>query len=207
MDQMNRAKPRPSSRPGGFSLLEILLVIAILVMLAVVALPAIGPVLTGSNLNRAGITATDSILRARQEAVSRNREVQVLFYNFSTPTSAQGWRGLQVVRVEQSSTGRLIVPASRIVLLPEGSVISSNTALSPLLFADATLRGTTNLPAYGATSYAGFRFRPNGSLSSEINLTNNFLTLQAASASGNPPANYYTLQINPVTGKVTAYRP
>jgi len=204
---MNHADSRHSSRPGGFSLIEILLVIAILVMLAVVALPAIGPVLAGSNINRAGITATDSILRARQEAVSRNREVQVLFYNFSAPASAQGWRAVQVFRVEQSSTGRTIVPASRVTLLPEGSMISSNAALSPLLFADASLKGTTNLPSYGATSYAGFRFRPNGSLSSEINSTNNFLTLQAASARGNPPANYYTLQINPVTGKVTAYRP
>jgi uncharacterized protein (TIGR02596 family) len=206
MDKMSRPDPCEKSL-AAFSLVELLVVIAILAVLAAVAFPAVSSILAGSTINRAGITATDSILRARQEAVTRSREVQVLFYNFSTPASAQGWRGFQVFRVEQSATGRTIVPSSRITLLPEGAVISSNAALSPLLFADANLQGTTNLPAYGSASYAGFRFRPNGSVSSEINLTNNFLTLQGGSSSGNPPPNYYTLQINPVTGKITAYRP
>jgi hypothetical protein len=31
--------------------------------------------------------------------------------------------------------------------------------------------------------------------------------LQSATALGTPPKNYYTLQINPITGKVIVFRP
>lgn len=204
MDEMSV----PISKPGveGFTLLELLVVLTILVVLAVVTLPSMSSAMSGSNLSRAGVTASDTIQRARQEAVARSREVQVRFYKFSS-ADLQGWRGLQIFRIEQTASGRSMVAASRVTLFPEGTALSSNAALSPILFADPALQGTTNLGSYGATAYAGFRYRPTGELSGEVNATNNFLTLQNITASGNPPANYYTLQINPVTGKVTVFRP
>jgi len=204
MDEMNFPKARRG--PGGFTLLELLVVLAILLVLAAVTLPAINSAMSGTNLSRAGVTVADTVLRARQEAVARSREVQVRFYNFSS-AQAQGWRGIQIFRIEQTAAGRSTVAATRIAFLPEGTIISSNSALSPILFADPSLQGTTNLSGYGTTSYAGFRYRPTGELSGEVNATNNFLTLQNVTARGNPPANYYTLQINPVTGKVTVFRP
>ncbi len=35
----------------------------------------------------------------------------------------------------------------------------------------------------------------------------NWMTVQAATDTASPPQNYYTLQINPITGKVLTYRP
>jgi hypothetical protein len=89
--------------------------------------------------------------------------------------------------------------------IPEGVVISSNTTVSPMLAVAST--GSTNLPGYGNVQFASFRFRPNGSMESGFSSTNNSLTLQNANAVGDPPPNYYTIQVNPLTGKITVYRP
>jgi len=48
------------------------------------------------------------------------------------------------------------------------------------------------------------RFHPNGRLAGQIHNSNNFLTLQLRE--GNR-SNFFTLQINPVTGRVTTFRP
>ncbi len=48
------------------------------------------------------------------------------------------------------------------------------------------------------------RFRPNGRLAGQLNNSNNFLTLQLRNGS---PSNYFSLQINPVTGRVATFRP
>ncbi len=155
-----------------------------------------------------GCTTNPSVidLLARQEAVSKNREVEVRFYSFPV-NGAAGWRAAQVFRVEQASGAASLVPVDRVVPLPNGIVISSSAALSPLLSADASIQGTVVLPGYGSATYAGFRYRPDGSTGSVVTSANNFLTFQEANDPASPPKNYCTLQINPVTGKVSSYRP
>jgi prepilin-type N-terminal cleavage/methylation domain-containing protein len=69
-----------SSHRVGFSLVELLVVIAILVLLATVSLPAFNSITRGSNLQRAGQMIGDQFALARQEAVARNRDVIVQFY-------------------------------------------------------------------------------------------------------------------------------
>lgn len=187
-----------------FSLIELLAVIAIVVLIAVVGLPAFSSITAGSNLNRAGQLIGDQISLARQEAVSRNRDVQVVFYNLTNGVTG-GWRGVKLLRVDQTPNGPVTNTASRLQLIPEGIIISANPALSPLLTAGAT--GTTNLASYGSVQYASFRVRANGSLEGSITSANNFLTLQSANAAGSPPVNYYTVQVDALTGKVSIYRP
>jgi prepilin-type N-terminal cleavage/methylation domain-containing protein len=48
------------------------------------------------------------------------------------------------------------------------------------------------------------RFHPNGRLAGQIDNSNNFLTLQLRQGSS---SNFFTLQINPVTGRVATFRP
>jgi hypothetical protein len=86
--------------------------------------------------------------------------------------------------------------------LPEGVVIETDR--SPLLDADATVAGTETLPSLGSVNYQGFRFRPNGAMSAGVSASNNYLTLRPAQEGG---ANYYTVQVDPLTGKTTVYRP
>jgi len=184
-----------------FSLVELLVVIAIMALLIAAAVPALSSVAQGSNLHRAGQMVGDQITLARLTAVSRNREVQVRLYELTSGLDS-GWRGLQVWRIEQSATGSIGVPASRLLFLPDGVLIESDR--SPLLDADATVVGVDHLPSRGSVHYKGFRFRPNGAMSAGVSASNNYLTLRPTKEGG---SNYYTVQVAPLTGKTTVYRP
>jgi len=205
MDEMNAASP-PSRRTGAFTLIELMIVIAIASLMMVMAVPALHTLLAGTNLDRAGQQLGDAILRARQEAVSRNREVDVLFYDFSSG-GPRGWCGVQSFRIDQTAAGSTSTPLGRLLVVPTGIIISASPTLSPLLAADSSLQGSTNLPAYGEAGTAGFRYRADGTVANPVTTANNFLTLQSVTATGSPPANYYTIQVNPITGKVTLFRP
>lgn len=198
---MDKMKP---SEVRAFSLIELLVVIAVIAILLAASMPALTSLTAGSNLNRAGLLVGDQIALARQEAVSKNREVQIIFYNTTNGVST-GWRALNILRIEQTSSGKTAKAVSRILQLPENVVISSSTALSPMLAAGTT--GTTNIPSLGTVQYSAIRFRPNGSLVSGFGTANSTLTLQNATAQGEPPPNYYTIQVNPLTGRVSVYRP
>ena len=201
---MNRFPPKaPGAR--SFTLIELLIVVAIMVLLASVSLPSLKSVLVGSNLNRAGQILSDQILFARQEAVAKNREVRVLLYRFDGVPNA-GWSAIQGWRVEQTDSNTVSQPIGRMQSLPDGVVIPSDPGLSPLLTAYTPVV-STNLTGRGAASVAEFRFRPNGFLSGSVTTNNDFLTLQNAVAHGSPPTNYYSIQINPVTGKIDIFRP
>ncbi len=192
----------------GFTLVEMLVVVAIVSLLAAMTIPAVNTVLNGTNINRAGELVGDQIRIARQEAVTKNREVDVRFYHLVNG-STTGWTGLQVWRVEQTATGASYVAVGKVITLPAGIIISDpdSTSLSPLLNADASMTGTSTVTSFGNVAYRGFSFRADGSPESVVSDSDNFLTLQGVKAAGSPPANYYTIQINSVTGKVIVYRP
>jgi len=206
MDQVKPGFQHGARHGRAFSIVELLVVMVILVILAAITLPAMNSMMGAANLSRAGVTVSDNLAKARQEAVARSREVEVQFYSIRSDPD-QGWRAMQMFRVEQGASGRTLIPLSRVVSLPDGVMISSSATLSPLLTADTSIQGSTNLPGYGLTTYAGFRYRPNGTVGGAVTGTNNFLTLQNIKAAGSPPANYYTVQVNPMTGKVIAFRP
>lgn len=195
-----------ASRPG-FTLIELLLVVSIVIILAGLMAPAFRSMMTGTNLSRAGQLVGDHLSLARQEAITRNQQVEVRFFYFTNGVWP-GWQALQVFRMEQTPRGESrLIPASKFTLLPEGVLISSNERVSPLFKACTT--GQANVARFGSTPipYASFRFRANGATDSAITDANNFITLKNAQDPGEPPPNYYTIQINPVTGKVTVFRP
>ena len=203
MDEM-RTNPKEG---GGFTLVELLVVMTIIVILSTLSLPAFTTIIRGSTLTRAGQLISDQFALARQEAVTQNRDVQVRFYNLTSGVST-GWRGIQLLRIDQTPTGTGTTALSRVAVIPDGIVIttnldSTNHSLSPLI----TGSNPVTLPGYGSASYSFFRFRANGSLENSVGATENYITLVNATGSGNPPANYYTIQINPLTGKTSVFRP
>jgi uncharacterized protein (TIGR02596 family) len=193
------------SRASAFSLIELMIVIALLGLLTVLAVPALNSVMRGSNINLAGQTITDQLALARQDAVTRNRDVQVRFYRM-TNGSTPGWRAVQLWRIDQGPTGPTTNAIGRLVQIPEGIIIATNNSLSPLI-TTPSFTGTTNLPGYGPTPYAGFRFRANGSLESTVTAARGYLTLAPASDTNETPVNYFTIQLNPLTGKTLIFRP
>jgi uncharacterized protein (TIGR02596 family) len=203
---MEQVNPLPSMvrTVRGFSLIELLVVLAVVSILAVIAIPAMNSSMTSTKLTAAGQMISDTIGLARQEAVTKDRDVQVRFYNIGANTWP-GWRAIQVLRVEPTSSGSSLVAVTKLRLLPDAIILSST--LSPMVSADPAVTGTTTLPIYGTATYGGFCFLPSGEVESALTTANNYVTVQSATAQGSPPANYSTLQVNLTTGKVTTYRP
>ena len=200
-------KSQVSAFSSAFSLIELLVVIAIFALMATLTLPAISSINQAGGINRAGQILGDQIILARQEATSKNRAIEVRLINVNDPMWP-GYRAIQLWLIDESGTSQ--GPLGKIQKLPESIVIASNT-LSPLLTADPNVSGTTNFGALGSCAYGGFRVRASGSLSSDVTTNNNFLTVQRAkdtgSQPGTDPKNYYTVRVNPITGRVTIHRP
>ena len=194
------------ARPGAaaFSLIEVLVVLGVISIVAVLTLPTLNSAFTSAKINSATQMIADTIALARQEAVAKDRYVQVRFYKITTGTQ-QGWRAIQVFRMEPNSGGSTTVAVTRLQTLPDGIILSPT--LSPLLTADSAISGTDTLPIYGSTSYGGFCFLPSGETENSLTAQNNYITVQNATSPGAPPSNYSTLQVNLVTGKVITYRP
>ena len=186
---------------AAFSIVELLVVIAVILLLTSLTIPAFNSIAVGSNLNRSGQLVGDQISLARLTAVTKNREMQVRLFAM-TNGMTKGWRGIQVWRIEQTPAGPTNIPSGRLMVFPEG--IAVDPARSPLLGADAAVTGTLSLPAYGTLAYCGFRFRATGSTDSSVTASKNYLTLQQV---GTASSNFYTIQVNPITGKTTVFRP
>lgn len=204
---------------SGFSLIELLVVIAIIAVLSVLATTGLSSVSRSAELTNAAQRLGDQIVLARQLAVARNLPVEVRLYKLPDFDSTTGgpsvWRGAQIFIMD----GTTAVPASRLLLFPRRVIISEEAAVSPLLQSGSSGLGVEATPAdnVGAFStanvrYKSFTIRPNGSLTADNSIPdlNWFLTLHQENdpkPDGQKPANFATVQINPVTSKVTILRP
>lgn len=185
-------KSMMTKNPLAFSLVELLVVVAMVGILLVVVTPAVTSISSNFQVTRQGQIMADNLVLTRQMATTRNRDYELMF--FETPGADPQW-SFQLMEV---GTNNSLKAASRKYVFPEPVIL--NKVLSPLVTGAST--GVTN----GATWYA-LRFRPNGRLADRLDNANNYLTIQLRNSKTNTPDNYYTLQINPVTGRVATYRP
>jgi len=80
--------PTPKSRTGGFSLPEVMVVVAIMALLAAMAAPSMSTMIKRQRIKTAAFDVFSSMAFSRSEAVKRNTSVTL------TPTNsdwAQGW--------------------------------------------------------------------------------------------------------------------
>lgn len=187
-----------------FSLVELLVVIAILAILAVAATPAMRSIGSAQSITMGGNTVGDQIALARQLASARNRNVEVRIVELNDG-GGRAYRGLQLW--VESADGATLSPAGRLEILPTATAISSDTGLSPLLAAEPARAGSTNFGTYGTCAYKAFHIQPTGALDRKVGSTNNFLTVHNQRDANVPPLNYSAVRINPMTGRVTEYRP
>lgn len=179
----------------GFSLMELLAVMAVLAILVTLVIPSLGSVSRGYMLTREGQILGDQIALARQLATSRNRNVELRIIQDASGAFTN-W-AVQIWERDPVATNE--VPLNRKISFD--SAVELNTGLSPLL---------TNLPrsTTGNETWWALRIRPNGRFAAQMTTTNSYLTLQPVQTQDpENPANYYTLQVNPLTGRITAYRP
>lgn len=187
---------------SAFSLVELLVVMVIFGIVATLAIPAFQSMNRGRNVAQAGQLLADRLVQARQYAALKNREVEVRFIELEE-NGVPSCRAIQLWMADASGSAPSMI--GRVDKLPVGTQISSLPQLSPLLTADSSIRGTMEVSGYGTCAYSGIRIDSAGSLGGSIT-TNDFLTIHAAQDQSVPPVNYFTLRVNPVTGRVTEYR-
>ena len=193
-------------RRRAFSLVELLVVVAMVALLSVLVLPSITSVTRGTALTRGGQIVSDQFALARQEAMAKNREVQVRFlWKDGAPA---GWRGVQLWAATPTDVTDYR-PISRVAWLPEGTLVSGVATMSPLIGRPTIPDTNGEIPGRGLTRYCGFRFRAGGGSDLGFNTSSNFVTVvrdQDASATV-APANYVVVQVDSVNGRVRSYRP
>lgn len=128
------------SRSAGFSLLELMLVIAILGVMASLALPGFGYLSANTKVKSASTELYLAMIRARSEAVKRNRGVSIT-------ADASGWQGGWQIIVDGNNDGDYLDT-------PDDDRIVSQ---------QGTLKGVTVTEDGGATSVV---YRPTGRLPS-----------------------------------------
>lgn len=198
---------------SGFSLLEMLVVILIISIIAAFAVPVVTGVNRSSQLARGTQIVSDQLAIARQTAITRNRQVEVRFFQFADPEqpgSRNCFRGLQTLEVVNART---VSPLDKVQPLPTNVIIDASAALSSLLdpAQNAAVPGTDPLPRVGTNyQYVSLRFRPDGSTNLLPTKGPWFLTLHEeihGDGLARPPANFATLEIDPINGGVKFYRP
>jgi uncharacterized protein (TIGR02596 family) len=204
-------------RCSAFSLVEVLVTLAIIAILVAMTVPSVMGTMRAYELNATGELVINQLNLARQAALSNSHLVQVRFYrlpDFNQPPTA----GRTVFRAMQSftegdptTTGTpVLTPLSKPVFFPQTVVILTGN-VSPLLSASPTAAGSADpmLPVYVQNyDYSAFHYRPDGS--TDLTSLTAALTVVEENdkviASG-LPANYQTLQVDPTIGTVRIFRP
>ncbi|HEX4084589.1 MAG TPA: Verru_Chthon cassette protein D [Chthoniobacteraceae bacterium] len=193
-------------RKGGFTLLELLVVIAVMTLLMAFIVPAMNGMLDSSNLTQGAQTVYDQFDSARQFASTMNTTIEVRLLNIPS-RSSQGYSGIQLY---STSAAGVPEPVGKIAYLPQSVVIAQEkTVLSPLL-SFLTVSGTMSA-GNANVSYVSFSLRPSGAVVPVETGTNRnelYLTVVPArfAASASPPPNHATIQLNPDTGSLLLYR-
>jgi len=104
----------------GFTLIELMVVIAVATILTVVAAPALRDFIVGQRAKTAAFSLVSSASFARSEAVKRSADVRLL------PTTAGNWAdGWTVQVVSGTTTLAAQEPLSGVTIAASGTVVSS----------------------------------------------------------------------------------
>lgn len=206
-----------ASAPRGFTLLELLMVIAILALAMALIVPAIEPLFRSSGLSQAADQVTSTLSLARQTAIVRNRPVEVRLYRYADAGEQPPGRfhGLQAFVIESNPDIKIATALGRKQTLPATVCISAAEELSSLMNPSLASQVSGNdlmqrIPTIDLNYTAVcFRFLPDGSTNLP-STSKAFLTLVSSAVpdtSTTPPPNFATLLIQPSNGKVKLLRP
>jgi uncharacterized protein (TIGR02596 family) len=192
-----------------FSLVELLVVMALIAILAALTVPAVTSIQESSRVSQGLGLVLSTFSLAAQKASAENRPVTVRLIEGTDGEYAR----LQLVEKMPDNSARAL---ERIVRLPEGLAFATSPNLSSLFSlpertAGGGDPGVSGLPP--GYNFREFQFRPDGRLG--LGLSNAvsqawFLTVvpsRHCPDSSAPPANFATVQVDPVNGRLSVYRP
>jgi uncharacterized protein (TIGR02596 family) len=196
------------------TLMEILVVLAVMIGLMAIAIPSITSSSTATKLTSAGQMLVDELNLARQTAVTRNAPVEVRFYklppaNGSESSAPQVYRAFQVFVVGSSGPEEL----GKVRILPTPVIFTLEDEASPFLENSDEYEERTpadsdpELPRFKSNYvYKSLVFTPGGSASVSSNEGTFTLAVEQA-PKPTEGANFFSVQVNPVTGSVRWFRP
>lgn len=194
----------PQKPKAAFSLIELLVVVAIVITLMAIGVTALTGVGRSYRLTQAGQEIRDLLSGARMTAIARNRLIEVRF------VQPQGEPLPTHIAVLERSGDNQLSLAGRVVPLPQNIRFSSSSGAASLLEGDAT-PGDFALPGLGTSySFYALRFRPDGSTDlpwTPATRPRYFFTLQIDTDRKEPPSNFFTVEIDPLNGTLTTFRP
>jgi len=182
-------------KKSGFSLVELLAVVAIIAFLLAIGAPSMRSVIQSADLTATGDSVHGILHTARQAARARNVPVEIRFYREDRSSYVQSLEAF--VQRDDGSFERI----GDQQFDEENGIITSKPDMTTLLTGD--LYEDPQVNRVGPKTYQVFRFRPDGS--TELEETQKwFLSLLYDKDS---VENYYTIQINPFSGNLKIYRP
>ncbi|MCB1276480.1 Verru_Chthon cassette protein D [Prosthecobacter sp.] len=200
------------SASTGFSLVEIVVVVAIVALIFTFATPYTLAAIQSASISSAGDSLMLKLSQAQQRALTDNKPTGVDFF-FYTKDGITGCHAIQLIRYDPATNQATSIEEP--VYWGEGRVVLVQGALSPMF--------ASNVPASstGSATRAPFKdleatfnriiFYPNGSTNLRVPLRNAYLTLVSINnykeELADAPPNYYTVQLDPVTGRAHSYRP
>jgi uncharacterized protein (TIGR02596 family) len=206
---------------SAFSLIELLVVAAIIVVMASLMGPTLTTVTRGTALTRGADTVIGILSAARQAAVTKGQTVEVRFYCYTDPEmpgDTPQYRALQAFTIDDSGNA---TPMFKSKALPQTVVMATNsfggTSGSSLLnLINSTAPGSVSIPRVGnAYTCSSFRFfrggttslltGGGGSSSWCVTVVNSSDLLGAGAA--NLPTNFTTVVIDPYNGSIRPFRP
>jgi len=213
--------PQRNRRSSAFSLIELLVVMAIFAILTAATLPALRGTLDGYNISGAADLAGAEFALARQTAVSRNLPVEVRIYRYDDGTG-EAWRGLGLVIRHDDNNPAMDEWIARGKVLP-GNIFFQDSGEFSTIVSEATPTTVPRKATEAGTApgflknrdYVAFRFQPDGSTNLPSRLPNGdlpawCLTLvspRSQPEAGAPAANYVAIVLDSLTGRSMTFQP
>lgn len=223
-----------SSPRRAFTLIEILVVLAIISIIMFFTVPNMGEIIQGSKLTQAGDQLKYDLGLAQQTAVKDNLTVEVRFYQYRQPdqtddVARKTYSAYQMFRLIPDSTKpsdpkaeRILAPIGKIKKLPIGVIIPASELWSTLVSNSTIANGTEEV--FGmiptekktVTTYRSFQINPDGSTNLDTSgveqwyvtlVDSTVLAKSAGNLDNLAPDNYICIQVDPFNGGTRWYQP
>ncbi len=214
---MNSLLPHPRTgryrQRGGFTLVEVIVVMVVVTLLLTAATPAIHGMLKSSRLTTAGDALLGRMIEAQQMAVTEDTDVEVRFVettDHTVPGSQERLRTVELLAFRPPAIGdaedKDLVKTGVRLNLETGLALSQKDKFTSLAKLDYK-EGEADEDGE-KERYLAFRFRSDGSTDlAPGDLW--FLTLMEESSVDfdEVPPNFYTITLDPITGRLRPMRP